>query len=93
MSQIDWIGDTPSKPFRDIRNQRPTVAERKAELALEIRTLALRPPPSVVNGSVQFVRRWRAVQEAAMKVSSNSRSSVVDLELAIKNLLLAAGPV
>ena len=85
MTQFDWIGgDKPAKPFRDIRNQRPSTAERKAELCLEIKALALRPPPSVINGSVQLVRKWRAAQEAAMKVCGSARSSIVELELAVK---------
>lgn len=85
--QLDWVGGgKPAKSFRDIRNQRPSTAERKAELALDIKRLALKPPASVISGSVQTVRAWRTAQEAAMKVAGSSRSSVVDLELAVKSL-------
>lgn len=85
MNQLDWVGGTkPAKSFRDIRNQRPSTAERKAELCLEIKALALKAPPCVINGGVQTVRKWIAAQQQAMKVAGSSRSSVVELELAVK---------
>ena len=85
MNQLDWVGGAkPAKSFRDIRNQRPSTAERKAELCMEIKALALKVPASVASGSVQVVRRWRDAQEKAMKVAGSSRSSIVELELAVK---------
>lgn len=86
MNQLDWVGGgkSPTKSFRDIRNQRPSTAERKAELCMEIKALALKVPAAVTGGSVQTVRRWRDAQEKAMKVAGSSRSSVVELELAVK---------
>lgn len=85
--QLDWIGGgTVAKRFRDIGNQRPSTAERKAELCMEIKQLALKVPRSVTTGSVQTARQWRAAQERAMKVAGSSRSSVIELELAVKEL-------
>ena len=88
MSQLDWVG-SPSvtrKSFKDIRNQRPSTAERKAQLCLEIRKLALRPPSSVLGGSIQQVQKWVAAQESALKVCNGVKSSVAQLELAVKSL-------
>lgn len=88
MSQLDWVGGTskPAKSFRDIRNQKPSVAERKATLCHELKGLALKAASCVINGSVQRVREWREAQAKAMKVAGSSRSSVVELELAVKSL-------
>ena len=88
MSQLDWVGgpSAPRKSFRDIRNQRPSTAERKAQLCMEIRALAMKPPPCVLGGGVQAVRTWRVTQENALKVAAGVKSSVVQLELAVKSL-------
>lgn len=88
-SQIDWV--TPAqtanvRPFRDIRNQRQSVAEQKAELSLTLGRLCARVPPSIRDGSVNLVREWRATRAAASKVAGNSRSSVHDLTAAISNM-------
>jgi len=86
--QLDWVGapHSDSRPFRDIRNQRPSVAEQKAALALELGRLLTKPPASVVNGSVQKVREWQAARARAAKVAGSSRSSVPELTAAINNM-------
>lgn len=82
MNQLDWIGGgTSPKPFKDIRRQRDGIAERKAELLLELGALITKAPASVINGSIQSVRQW-----SAAKIAGNKRSSVIDLERAISSM-------
>jgi hypothetical protein len=76
----------PRAPFRDIRKQRDSVAERKAELCLELGALIRTIPPRVRDGSIQLVRRWRLEAEKAAKVAANRRSSVEDLTRAIATM-------
>lgn len=73
----------PPAPFRDIRNQRPAVADEKATLCLILRRLVLKPPASVINGSVNLTRSWLATQKDAKSVLASPRSSVGDLSRAI----------
>lgn len=91
MNQIDWIGST-AKPraFKDIRNQRPSVAEEKARLCLELGNLTQRVPASIMAAGIEKTRQWRAAQESAIKVLKSSRSSVTELTIAIKNMQAAA---
>lgn len=86
--QHDWIGgpQTDEKPFKDIRNQRSTVAEEKARLCLELGVLINRVPQSVRNGSVNITRQWRADRDKAAKVAASSRSSVQELNSAINSM-------
>lgn len=69
----------PTKPFKDIRNQRDSVAEQKAELCLQLKRLVNTVPDSVRSGSIQNTRAWMARQEKAKKVLASSRSSVAEL--------------
>lgn len=81
---FDGAADPP--PFKDIRNTRPGVSTEKAELALALGRLCLKPPPKVMAGSVDLVRRWRAAQEKGMKVLNSKRATVPDLTAAITNM-------
>ena len=84
----DFFGDDapPSRRPAAQRNTRPTIAEEKARLALELSAYCLKSPPVVVNGSVQQVRLWKSRQEAAMKILKSSRHSVTQLEIAIRQM-------
>lgn len=72
--------------FRDIRNTRPTVAEEKATLSLELGRLCMSPPRSVVNGSIQTTRAWVEAQKSSLKMVKSSRASVQELTAAITNM-------
>lgn len=88
-TQTDWVGGGASadpKPCKDIRNTRPTVAEEKAQLALELGRIISKCPVRVQNGSVNLVREWRATKDAAAKVCANSRSSAQQLRTAINSM-------
>jgi hypothetical protein len=45
MNQLDFIGGLPQAPFKDIRNTRPSAAEEKAALCLQLGRLCKTPPP------------------------------------------------
>lgn len=84
---VDLFGAAPvAVPFKDIRNTRPSVAEEKAALCLQIGELARKVPASVCNGSVNKVREWKAVAVSALKTAGSRRSAVPDLTAAITNL-------
>lgn len=78
--------ETPPRAFKDVRNQRPGVAQQKAELLLELGALIKVCPKAVANGSIQKVRQWRAKCEKARGVAGNPRSSVHDITRAIKSM-------
>ena len=89
MSQIDWIGGgdlRAQKPFKDIRNQRASTAEQKAERLLILGRLLNRVPEAVKNGSVQAVRSWQDARSLAAKISKSPRSSLHDIESAISKM-------
>ena len=89
MSQIDWVSESEQskKPFKDIRNTKPTVAEEKAEKALRLGRLLRKVPQQVCNGSVQTVRAWKSDKEISEKVAKSPRSSVHDLDSAIFRMM------
>lgn len=78
--------EAPRRAFKDIRNQRPSVAEQKAELAMQLRTLCLRIPQTIRDGSINKVREWQVARTAALKVAASSRSSVPELTSQISNM-------
>lgn len=87
MSQLDFISDAPQQTlFKDIRNTRPSVAEEKAELCLRLRAMCIKPPPSVVNGSIQRTREWLAAQKDALALVKGTRATVPQLQSAITNM-------
>lgn len=87
MQTSDLFGHTaPKADFRDIRNTRPSIAEEKARLALELHRLVKVPPKSLASASVNAVRVWRAAHESACKVLASTGSSCAQLESAINSL-------
>lgn len=73
-------------PFKDIANQRPSVAEEKAILAKQLNELVKVVPQSVRSGSIQRTRNWMAAQKSALKILNNKRSSVQELQSAISSM-------
>lgn len=60
-------------PFRDIRNQRDSVAEEKARLCLELGKLVNRVPEHIKSADIKKTREWVAAMERARKVLNNKR--------------------
>lgn len=88
MSTADLFGlvQAPAAPFRDIRNQRDSVAEEKAMLVLQLNELAKRVPASVNAGSTTLVRAWLAYQQRSLKVLKSMRSSRAELTTRIAQM-------
>lgn len=85
--QFDFIGDLPpARAFKDITNTRPSAAEEKAALCLELGRLCHKVPPSVAQGSVEKTRAWTTAQTASMKLVNSKRPSVPMLTAAIRNM-------
>lgn len=83
----DLFGFVAPRPvFKDTRNTRPSVAQQKAELLLELGRLIRSVPPEARDGSIQIVRLWKSRKEAAEKIANNSRSSVHDLTRSIASM-------
>jgi S-adenosylmethionine synthetase len=72
--------------FKDIRNQREAIAKQKAELLLQLGRLINKPPPGVVNGSIQVTRQWQKARAEAAKVAKSQRASVNDIKSAISKM-------
>lgn len=45
---IDAFDPPAPKPFTDIHNQRPSTAEQKATLCLQLRELCNKPPQKII---------------------------------------------
>ena len=89
LNQLDWVGGAggaPEQKFKDIRNQRTSVAEQKAHLCKRIGELCNKVPAKIANGSINITREWRATRDAAMKTAGSSRSSVNQLEQALNSM-------
>jgi len=87
VKQNDWVGDLPPpRPFKDIRSTRPSVAEEKAQLCLELGALCHAVPAAIRDGSIDKTREWITAQKAALKIAKNSRASVQELTAAINNM-------
>lgn len=76
--------DGVSTPFVDIRNQRDSVADEKAQLCKKLNELLRKAPESLGSASVQVVREWRGDHARSLKILQSKRSSRVELGLAIK---------
>lgn len=74
------------REFQDIRNTRPSVAEEKAALCLELVELCRTAPKSIANGSVDAVRKFLGELARSRKVLNKKTSSANDLRGAIANI-------
>lgn len=91
MNQIDFVGGLPPSNAASVRaaiarNTRPSAAEEKAQLLLELGRMCQTPPQKVCNGSVNLTREWVACQKSGKALCLNTRASVVQLGIAIKNM-------
>ncbi len=82
----DAFGDQHQRQFTDIRNQRQSVAEQKAQLCLTLKQLCDKPPKTVVNGGIDMVRAWKSASAECRKVCAKTSSSVPQLEAAINRM-------
>jgi len=89
MKQIDFVGgiDEPErKPFKDVKNLRPTIAEEKAELCLRIGVMCRKPPASVCGGTVQATQVWVDAMKRALKVAKKSKATVPELTAVLSSM-------
>lgn len=87
--QDDWVSQPTAlaqKPFKDVRPTRPSCAEEKAVLLLELGSMLRVVPVSVRNGSVNYTRAWKTVRNEAAKVAAAARSSTQQIRTAINSL-------
>lgn len=83
---VDAFDPPAPKPFVDIRNQRPSVAEQKATLCMQLRELCNRPPQKIIDGGVMHVVAWKSVRAECAKIIAKSTSTVPQLESAINRM-------
>lgn len=76
---------TPT-PFKDIRNQRESVAEEKARLCQELNAMLRRTPKSSAIDSIQKVTHFKAAHKSALKVLQSKASSRHELSAAINSM-------
>jgi hypothetical protein len=74
---------TERAPFKDIGNQRESVAQEKARLCQELNTLLRSTPKSLATASIQRVREFKYAHKAALKVLQCKTSSRQELESAL----------
>jgi hypothetical protein len=87
MSQMDWVGGgVAPRSLKDIRNQRSSTAETKAQLLLDLGALINKVPPQIMSAGIERTREWRAARDAAAKIAASSRSSIPDLTRAITSM-------
>lgn len=87
MGLLDLLGhEQPRADFKDIRDTRESVAQRKAELLMRLGALIRKVPPCVLGGSIQITQQWAADQKAAAKIAGAKAASVPDIERAIATM-------
>lgn len=83
----DLFGYAPPRPaFKDIGNQRDTVAEEKAILCKQLSELCRTVPKSIQSADIKQTREWVHHMEMAKKVLASSRSSRTQLQTAITQM-------
>jgi hypothetical protein len=80
MNQPDLFQKAHS-PHTQSKSRR--VSPEVAELGRILANLCHKPPHAVINGSVDTVRAWVAVQQKGLGVLKNPRSTPTDLTTAI----------
>lgn len=87
MNQLDFVGNLPlAQATPGPGNTRPSSAEEKATLLMQLGRLAHRVPECVRNGSIQKTREWVTVQKQAIALCANTRASVPQLTACLANL-------
>jgi hypothetical protein len=75
-----------SQEFKDIRNQRESVAQEKARLCQELNAMLRRSPVASSIASVQQVTKYKAAHKQALKVLQCKTSSRQELESEIARI-------
>jgi hypothetical protein len=84
---VDLFGFSAERPeFKDIRNQRESVAEEKARLCAELNSLLRRTPKPNAIASVQQVKQFQHAHKTALKVLQCKTSSRQELQSAITSM-------
>jgi hypothetical protein len=78
--------EAPTEPFKDIRNQRESVAEEKARLCQELNALLRKTPPAASISTVQKVTAYKHGHKLALKVCQSKASSRQELKTAISSM-------
>lgn len=81
-----------AKQFKDIGNQRPSTAEQKAVLLMQLGAELKVVPPHVRNGSIQDVRAWTAKRDVCVKAANKRNASVKEIENALHTMRLINAP-
>lgn len=76
----------PRHEFKDIRNQRESVAEEKARLCFELNALCKKIPKAIASASIQSTRQWLAVRDSSLATMRSKTSSRAQLMSAIQRL-------
>ena len=83
----DLFGYAQERPeFKDIRNQRESVAEEKARLCGELNVLLRKTPRASAIATVQAVRVYKQAHKVALKVLQSKTSSRQELLSAIASM-------
>ena len=83
----DLFGQSEVRPeFKDIGNQRESVAQEKARLCAELNTLLRRTPKPSAIATVQQVTAYKHAHKLALKVCQSKASSRQELQCAINSM-------
>lgn len=83
----DLFGQTAERPeFKDIGNQRESVAQEKARLCAELNSLLRRTPKAARIASVQQVTAYKHAYKVALKICQSKTSSRQELTSAISSM-------
>jgi hypothetical protein len=87
MRQIDWVGGVrePRQPAQ-AGNKRPSVAEEKAKLCLQLGNMVRKVPPAYSDWSYERVVDFKRNQEAAIKVVMKKNATATEYRCAINNM-------
>jgi hypothetical protein len=83
----DLFGNVVERePFKDIRNQRESVAEEKARLCQELNKLLRRTPKPSAIATIQLVTGYKAAHKHCLKVLQCKTSSRQELLTAVTSM-------
>lgn len=87
------LGDEiAAEPFKDIRNQRPSAADEKAQLCMRLNALLRRTPPPDLIATVQQARAFGIAHKQALKKLNGRNTSRPELAEAFNSLSLFFPP-
>jgi hypothetical protein len=74
------------EPFKDIRNQRASVAEEKAALCATLNAMLRRSPMASSIASINAARAFKAEHKRTLTILKNPESSRQQLESAVNTM-------